>query len=167
MIHKLASQKGMTLLEMLVAMAISLLVMCGAVALILQEYKGTDIAKTTVTAAHEIRNAIQWISQDIMTAEVTDLSDVGGTLDSVAISWTDRTDFTDIPHSISYQLTNDSLQRNYDGILTTVARNISNVEFSQSGRLVTVTIECTPRQWNPEQTVKQTYQIYLRTSEDI
>ena len=167
MIHKLASQKGMTLLEMLVAMAISLLVMGGAVALILQEYKGTDITKTTVIAAHEIRNAIQWISQDIMTAEFTDLSDVGGTLDSVSISYTDRTGYVDIPHSISYQLTNDSLQRNYDGILTTVARNISNVEFSQDGRLVTVTIECTPRRWNPEQTIMKTYQIYLRISEDI
>ena len=57
------------------------------------------------------------------------------------------------------------LRRDYDGIVTTVARNISQIEFSQAGRLLTVSISCTP-QWWKSATVEKKYSVYLRTAED-
>jgi len=74
-VNKQDRQKGMTLLELMAAMAITVLVMVGALAVIFQEYAGTDIAKTKVTAAHEISNAARRISQDGMMAENTNLTE--------------------------------------------------------------------------------------------
>lgn len=164
--HKQERQKGTTLLELLVALSIVALIMGGVVALIFQEYRGTNLAKTYVTAAHEIRRAARWISQDMMMAESTDLIEGTESTDNVTLNWIERYDFTDLPHSCSYYLLDDQLQRNYDGTITTVAQNISMVDFSQTGRLVTVSISCTPRWWNPNNTVEKTYRIYLRPTEE-
>ncbi|MFQ6122884.1 MAG: prepilin-type N-terminal cleavage/methylation domain-containing protein [Dehalococcoidales bacterium] len=158
-------QKGMTLLELLAAMAIAAMLISGVLALVFQEYRGTDITKTTVTAAHEIGNAARWISQDAMMAESTDLVEGADPVNYLTLTWVERHDFADIPHSSNYSLWGTELQRNYDGTETTVARNISKVEFSQTGDLITVSISCTPRWWAPERTVQKTYRVYLRPEE--
>jgi len=167
MTDKRFTQRGMTLLELLAGMAVAAMVMGGALVLIFHEYQGTDIARTHVTAAHEIGNAARWISQDLGMAESTDLIESAGPAASVSVAWLDRRDFANIPHAISYQLLNNQLKRDYDGAVTTVARNISGVEFTQTGRLITVLISCTPRSWQPEQIVQKTYQVYLRTAEGL
>lgn len=166
MMNKPDRQKGTTLLELLVALAITGMIMSGITALIFQEYRGTSIAKTSVTVAHEIRRASQWISQDTMMAESTDLVEGTESTDNVTLNWIERSDFADLPHSCRYYLLDDQLQRNYDGTITTVAQNISMVNFSQTGRLMTVSISCTPRWWNPNNTVEKTYRIYLRPTEE-
>ena len=163
---KLAGQKGMALLEMMAAMAITTLVMGGAFSLIYQQIGGTDIAKTTVTAAHEITNAARRISQDGMMAENTDLSEGSPPVSYVTLSWIERHDFANIPHSCSYFLYGDELRRDYDDAETTVARHISKIKFSQSGRIITVSISCTPRWWVPEQTVEKSFRVYLRPTEE-
>ena len=164
--HKQERQKGTTLLELLVALSIVALIMGGVVALIFQEYRGTNLAKTYVTTAHEIRRAAQWISQDMMMAESTDFVEGTEPTDNITLNWIEKSDFANLPHSSSYYLLDDQLQRNYDGTITTVAQNISMVNFSQKGRLVTVSISCTPRWWNPNNTVEKTYRIYLRPTEE-
>jgi len=166
MVNKQDRQKGMTLLELMAAMAITVLVMVGALAVIFQEYGGTDIAKTKVTAAHEISNAARRISQDGMMAENTNLTEEVDPVNQLALSWIERYDFANIPHSSNYSLCGTELRRNYDGVETTVARNISQLEFSQSGDLLTVSISCTPQWWAPDRTVQKTYRIYLRTTEE-
>ncbi len=50
----LSRQKGMTLLELMAGMAIVGIIMLGVVALIYNEARGTAIARTSVTAGHEI-----------------------------------------------------------------------------------------------------------------
>ncbi len=164
MVNKQDRQKGMTLLELMAAMAIMVLVMVGALAVIFQEYGGTDIAKTKVTAAHEISNAARRISQDGMMAENTNLTEEVDPVNQLTLNWIDRYDFANIPHSSNYSLCGTELRRNYDGVETTVARNISQLEFSQSGDLLTVSISCTPQWWAPDRTVQKTYRIYLRTT---
>ncbi len=164
MVNKQDRQKGMTLLELMAAMAIMVLVMVGALAVIFQEYGGTDIAKTKVTAAHEISNAARRISQDGMMAENTNLTEEVDPVNQLTLNWIDRYDFANIPHSSNYTLYGTELRRNYDGVETTVARNISQLEFSQSGDLLTVSISCTPQWWAPDRTVQKTYRIYLRTT---
>ena len=161
-----ARQKGMALLELMAAMAIASMIMGGALARIFQEYSGTDIAKTTVTAAHEIGNAARWISQDGMMAESNDLVEGADPVNHLTLTWVERCDFADIPHSSSYHLLDTQLQHNYDGTVTTVARDISKIEFSQTSRLLTVSISCTPQWWAPDRTVQKTYRVYLRPTEE-
>ena len=164
---RLAGQKGFALLELMAAMAITTLVMGGAFSVLYQEFGGTDIAKTTVTAAHEITNAARRISQDGMMAEDTDLSEGAPPVSYMTLSWIERHDFINIPHSCSYSLLGTELRRDYDGIETTVARHISKVKFSQTDQVITVSISCTPRWWVPERTVQKTYRICLRPSEEV
>lgn len=158
-------QKGVTLLELMLGMAITAMIVSGIVALIFQEYSGTAMAKTSVTVAHEIRNAARWISQDGMMAESTDLVEGAQPADNLTLTWIEQHDFANIPHSSSYYLEGTELRRNYDGSVTTVARDISKVAFSQTGRLITMSISCTPQWWNST-TVEKTYRVYLRPAEE-
>ncbi len=159
-------QKGTTLLELITALAVGAVIMIGVVALIAQEFRGTAIARTSVTVASEIGNAARWISQDGMMAESTDLVGGADPVDQLTLTWIERYDFANIPHSSSYSLQGTQLHRDYDGTVTTVARDISKVEFSQTGRLLIVSITCTP-QWSgdSEGMVQKTYRIYLRAAE--
>jgi len=165
MMNRQTRQKGTTLLELMAVMAIGAMIMTGVVALIFQEYRGTATAKTSVTVAHEIGNAARWISQDGMMAENTNLVDGADPVDHLTLTWIERYDFANIPHSSSYTLLGTQLCRDYDGIVTTVARDISKIEFSQTGQLLTVSINCAPQWWVPEGTAQKTYRIYLRTAE--
>ena len=160
-----ARQKGMTLLELMAGMAIGAMIMTGMVALISQEFRGTAIARTSVTATHEVGNAARWLSQDGMMAKNTDLLEGADPVDQLTLTWIERYDFANIPHSSSYSLSGAQLRRDYDGTVTTVARNISKVEFSQTGRVLIVSISCTPPWRDPTGTVQKTYRIYLRTAE--
>lgn len=158
-------QKGATLLELLAAMAITAMILTGVVGLIFQEFSGTATAKTSVTAAHEIGNTARWLSQDGMMAESTGLVEGAHPADNITLTWTERRDFANIPHYSSYYLEGTQLRRDYDGTVTTVAQDISNIEFSQAGNLLTVSISCTPRWWKSA-TVEKTYRIYLRPAEE-
>ncbi len=157
-------QKGMTLLELMAGMAITVVIVGAVVGLIYQEWAGTATAKTYVTAAHEIGNAARWISQDGMMAGSTDLVEEAAPADNLTLTWIERYDFVNIPHSSSYSLEGSQLRRDYDGTVTIVARNISKIAFFQTGNLLTVSITCAPRWWRSA-TVEKTYSIYLRTAE--
>ena len=163
MMNKQDRQKGTTLLELLVALAIMGMVMSGIVALIFQEYRGTNIAKASVTVAHEMGKAARWISHDGVMAENTNLMEGADPANHLALTWVERSDFADIPHSSSYYLEGTQLRRDYDGTVTTVAQDISKIEFSQTDSLLTVSIGCTP-QWWCASTVEKTYRICLRTT---
>ncbi len=155
-------QRGTTLLELMVALVITVVVVGGTLSLIFQEYRGTAVAKTAVTAARQIGNAARSISQDGMMAETTDLVDGSPPVDTLTLNWVERYEFTNLSHSSSYFISGNQLRRDYDGTVTVVARDISSVEFSRSGRLISVTISSTPQWWGNETTVQKTYRIYPR-----
>ncbi len=159
-------QKGTTLLELMVSMAITGMIVSGVVGLIFHEFRGTATAKTSITAAHEIGSAARWISQDGAMAENTNLVEGADPADRLDLTWIERREFADIPHSSSYYLEGTQLRRDYEGTVITVARDISKVEFSQTGYLLTVSIACTPQWWDAS-TIEKTYRIYLRTTEEV
>lgn len=162
MMKKHTGEKGATLIELISGLAVTALIMCGVLGLIYQEWSGTATAKTQVTAAHEIGAAARLLSQDGAMAESTNLTEGAQPLDYLTLTWVERREFADFPHYCSYWLEGTRLCRDYDGTVTTVAQHISKVEFSQSGRLLAVSIYCTPRWWILDTTVERTYHIYLR-----
>lgn len=158
------SQKGATFLELTVGLAIVSMIGIGVVGLINHELTSTATARACVTTAHEIKHAARWVSQDVMMAESTNLVEDAQPADNLTLTWIERHDFLNIPHSCSYYLCGTELCRNYDGTVTTVARHISGVKFSQAGELLTVSISCTPPWYGQSQTVEKTYHVYLRTA---
>ena len=162
-----ARQKGMTLLELTAAMAIAAIIVLGVVSLIYSEARGTAVARTSVTAGHEISYAARWLSQDGWMAESTNLVDGADPVDHLTLNWIERSDFANIPHCCSYYLSGTQLLRDYDGTVQTVAGKISNLEFSQVGSLITVSIDCSP-EWagDSAKTVRKTYRIYLRAANE-
>ena len=160
-------QKGATLLELLASMAIVGIIMMGVVSLIFSEARGTAIARTSVTAGHELSNAAHRLSQDGWMAEITNLVDGADPVDHLTLNWIERYDFVETPHCSSYYLSGTQLLRDYDGAVSIVARKISNIEFFQVGNLITVSIDCSPR-WagDSEKTIRKTYRIYLRTADE-
>ncbi|MFC1930535.1 hypothetical protein ACFLWE_01420, partial [Chloroflexota bacterium] len=87
--------------------------------------------------------------------------------DNVTLTWVERYDFANIPHSSNYYLSGTNLRRKYDGTETTIARGISNTEFSQTGNLLTVTISCSPDFWETSGPVTKTYSVYLRAAQSL
>ena len=157
------SQKGTTILELTVGLAIVGMIGIGVVGLLNHEWKSTAATRASVTIAHEIKNAARWISQDVMMAESTNLIGVAQPDDHLALAWIERYDFLNIPHSSKYYLYGTDLYREYDGTVATVARHISEINFSQDGNLLTVSISCTPPWFGQNRTVAKTYRICLRT----
>lgn len=160
-------QKGFTLVELLASMAISSIIMLGVISLIYSEARGTAITRTSVTAGLEISYAARCLSQDGWMGESTNLVDGADPVDHLTLNWIERLEFVDIPHYSSYYLSGTQLLRDYDGAVKTVAGKISNIEFSQSGSLITVSIDCSP-QWagDSAKTVRKTYRIYLRAANE-
>ncbi|MFC1994506.1 hypothetical protein ACFLVI_04490 [Chloroflexota bacterium] len=160
MIKHQINQKGATLLEILAAMAVMVLIVNAAAMLIHVEINGTATAKTKVTTSYEIGNATRYITEDVTMAEVTNLVDGAQPIDFLDITWTDRYDLLNLAHSSGYFLVGTELCRNYDGNVTVVARDISGIEFSRTGRIITVSISCTPGWWGESETTQNTFRAY-------
>ena len=166
MIRRRAGEKGATLLELLASMAIVAYIIGGVGTLIYQEVNGTAMAKTSVTVSREIGNAARLISQDGAMAASTNLIAGAQSTDQLTLTWVEYSEFVGLPHVASYWLEGTKLRRDYDGTVTTVAQNISEVKFTQTDRLLTVSISCNPRWWILDETVEETYRVSLRPTED-
>ncbi len=155
-------QKGFTLLELLVALAIGSMLTTGVVLSIQQVLVGTDRSNSQVVALTDIDYAVLAIKKDLMMTQSTNLTD-GSPIpqSSVMLSWIDYTSSFDSGnqsvHSSSYTLSANytitlgsgtfkktifrrDLRRNYDGVEGIVGRNITSIGFTQNGTAITVVI---------------------------
>ena len=164
MMKRQNKQKGATLLELVVGMAITGLIVLGVVGLIGHEMRSTATARACVTVSDEIENAARWISHDGMMAENTNLIVDTLPVNDLTLSWVERYEFLNVPHNCSYYLSGNELCRNYDGTVTTVARHISGIKFSRTGDCIQFSISCTPPWIGQSRTVEKTYRVYLRSA---
>ena len=140
MSHK-SSQKGMTLVEVLVACTITAVIVGGLTVAIYTITSVTERGNAEASAIHNMQKAAYWISRDAQMARTTDLIDGDTAVDSVTLGWIDGDGNS---HSSSYWLSGTELQRNYGDTITTVAWDISSIEFAISGNVLTFRIESTP-----------------------
>ena len=169
------SQKGFTLVEILAVMALGGILLVGILTTIFQTTAITAESSTRITALEDIRKVAFRVSKDIRMASTTNLQ-----VDSLTLDWKSWYDENGEPlnydvngeispvlHYISYTSpSGGTLQRNYDGDLTTVGSYISDIEFSQEVNVITVTITSSPR-GNAETAEQRTYQYYLQPKKDV
>ena len=137
-------QKGFTLVEVLVVLAVGGVLLTGLVTSIFQVTTFTDRSNSQGIALADLHLATLQIKKDLQMAQNVDLLSPPSL---VELGWTDYTHLegTENPtHSSAYTLSGTKLLRTYDsGNTSIVGRNITSVVFTQDGRLVNVVITAT------------------------
>ena len=141
-------ERGYTLVELLIALAITGIMMTTLGMVVQQTVEVPERGDAQVSALHAIQNAAHWVSLDGQTAK----SASGGS--GLTLTLPDDS-------SISYSLDGDELHRIYGGSDRTIARGISSADFSVEGRLITMNIIAEPdSRWNISE--NGTYRINMR-----
>lgn len=138
------NQKGYTLLELLVTVAISGVILTGVVMSISQIASGTVRSGSDMSTLTDVNFAVLIMKKDIIMAQTTDLNATPKS--SATLDWVDYSSFQseDWPHhTISYSLSGANLMRTYDGVTSIAGRNITSVSFSQVDRVISVVISAT------------------------
>lgn len=146
------SQKGFTLLELLIGVAISGLIVSFLGTAMYQIITVTDYGGDKMIAMHELQNVAYWANLDGQRA-----SSVNGG-DELLLTLPDDS-------SITYVVEGTELHRTAGGSQMTLARNISGVSFSIEGRLITMTVTSSPEgRWDVSDNA--TYKICLRPTQE-
>ncbi|HEY81867.1 MAG TPA: type II secretion system protein [Dehalococcoidia bacterium] len=154
---KISAEKGMTLVELLVAITITAVIVGGLSAAIYFIVATTERGSAEASALHNLQKAAYWISLDAQMAATTDIPD-GGQAESITLSWIDSEGNS---YTSSYSLSDSNLLRQYNSTVSTVARGISMVRFAISGNTLTFYLESTAAgRWPVKRSM--TGQVYLR-----
>ena len=138
-------QKGFTLIEILVVMAVGGMIMTVAMLTIYQIVWGTERSNDQVMALTHY--AAMWLKWDLQMAQDTNLTDGDPVPESsVSLGWIDNTGFAaanESAHSSNYTLSGTELLRNYDGTTKIIGRHITSIGFIQNGSVVTCNLTAT------------------------
>jgi len=162
-------QKGFTLIEVLVVTAIGGVLVMGIMLSIFNIVWGTGRTNSQVVALTDVNHAALSIKKDLMMTQYTNLTD-GSPVpqSSVTLSWIDYTGFESenqsSSHSSSYTLSGTELQRNYDGTVSIVGRNIASIGFTQNGKAINVVITATGS-GVPQRSETLKFSAYIRAEE--
>lgn len=105
----------------------------------------TRMTSDKVTAHQDLEIATTWIGRDAAMAVSTDLVNGAPGVDAMDLTWIEDFGGVVVPHSVSYYISGTNLQREYDGNLITVARNITVVNFSMNNGLLTAVLASSPQ----------------------
>lgn len=158
------SQKGFTLVEMLVVMAVGGMLLSGIVTAIFQTVNITAGSSTQITALENIRNSAYWLSKDVRMAASANLTD------GLVLEWTswydENGELNPTYHQCEYTPSGTNLERTYDdGDPRTVGRYISDIGFSLQDQIILVTITASP-EGKSETAEQKTYHMYLQPKEE-
>lgn len=144
-------QKGFTLTELLVATAITGLIVGVLGTVIYQIITVSEYGNEKLTAMHELQNTAHWVSLDGQRASAAS----GG--DELVLTLPDDS-------SITYAVVGSELRRTAGGSNMTLAQNITSANFSVESHTITMTITSTPEgRWDVSE--NGTYKVYLRPTE--
>ncbi|MCK5433925.1 MAG: type II secretion system protein [Dehalococcoidales bacterium] len=144
-------QRGFTLPELLITVAITGLIVSFLGVAIYQIITVTGSGNDRMTALHELQNAGHWLSLDGQMARTAS----GG--DELALTLADDS-------SITYAVVDTELHRTADESPMILARNISDISFSVENRIITMTITSSLGGW-ADINEQGTYKVCLRPAE--
>jgi len=146
------AEQGFSLVELLVATAITGLVVSGLGTAIYQIITVTEYGNDRLTATHELQNVSHWFSLDGQEAS-TASSD-----NELVLTLSDDS-------SVTYTVVGTELHRTAGGSNMTLAQNITGANFSVENRTITMTITSSPTgRWDVSE--NGTYKVYLRPTEE-
>ncbi|MFC1874463.1 type II secretion system protein J [Chloroflexota bacterium] len=154
-------QKGFTLIEVLVVLAVGSVITMGTVLTFYQIVWGAGRSNSQIVASTDANQAALRVRKDLMMAHNTDMTDNVSQSGSVLLTWTDLTGDNYTDHSISYVLSGTELQRDYDGVVSITGRHITDITFIQDGRVVNVAITATGS-GTPQRSVTLDFDVYKR-----
>jgi prepilin-type N-terminal cleavage/methylation domain-containing protein len=129
-------QHGMTLIEILIALGISGVVVGGLAAAIYTIMSVTGRGNAEISILRDIQSASYWINNDARIAR--DITLTGGVpANGMILNWDDS---EGNPYSSNYTFSGRELIRSFDGISSTIAWNVSSVEFSVTDDVLTYTL---------------------------
>lgn len=153
-------QRGMTLVELLMAAGISAMLVGVLGSAIFQFMQVTERGNDQFRALHDLQNAGYWLTLDGKRAQTTTLIEGAQPVESMTLNWTDGSE----SHTATYSLSATALQRNHNGTITIVARHVSSVGFSISQGVITTTVTSSPEgRW--EVSKEMTYKTCLRPTD--
>ena len=134
------NQKGFSVLELLVVIAVGGILLSGVVLGIFQVSQGTIHNRGQLVSMTDVNNAAYWIKRELQMAQYSNLTD-GDPLpqSSLSIYWIDMTLFPtgdQATHSSQYYLSGTDLLRTRDGETSIVSRHITNIGFTRNGTVV-------------------------------
>jgi prepilin-type N-terminal cleavage/methylation domain-containing protein len=169
MMKALTGQKGFTLLELLVVLAIEAVLLVVIVGVLSQTAQITMSTNPKIAALEDIQRVAGSIQSSIrMSGNYTTPVD-GASSNALTLGW-DTYDANGVPlptHSyIYYTLSGGRLQRVYTTQTTYAGKYISNINFSRTVNILKVVITSSPE--GKAETAKQmTYQFYLRPTDSV
>jgi prepilin-type N-terminal cleavage/methylation domain-containing protein len=145
-------QKGFTLPELLITVAITGLIVTFLGTAIYQIITVTEYGSDKTIAMHELQNVAHWVSRDGQMASTAR----GG--NELILTLPDGS-------SITYAVVDAELLRTADDSQMTLARNISDLSFSIEDRVITMTVTSSP-EGRPNISEQRTYKVCLRPAEE-
>jgi len=161
------NQKGFTLLEMLVALAVGAVILLGVVGSIFMVMRGVPEIRKETSALADIERAAHWINRDVPMGQDTNLVNNDPPVAQMTITWTDYTKEAELEESVSHSVSytwssgNGELLRNYNDVTTIVGTHLTDVGFSRSDSFVTVTLSSSIDE-ESRSTITRVYKILMR-----
>jgi len=145
-------QKGFTITELLVTVAITGLIVSFFGTAVYQIITVTEYGNDEMIARHELQNAAHWVSLDGQMARTASGSS------ELVLTLPDGS-------TITYAVENRELRRTAEESQMTSARNISSISFSVENRIITMTITSSP-EGRPNVSEQGIYKVCLRPTEE-
>ena len=125
------SEKGLTLVELLIVIAITGLIAGGITMTIFQVFNINTRTTNRMTAVRQVQNAGFWVSPDVQMAQSVDAGGSSGF--PLALNWTEYV--TGNNHTVIYTLENNELQRSHsvnggNSTVTPIAEYIDSAQTS-------------------------------------